>query len=171
MDKSNIPNNLLQKLTLSNENILKIMYDCRVTPQTKSPLAVSLYDETSPKTAPKMKFDFNKLNNYKSVVRYFLGQLHAVHAHQHYLSIGEGIIDFNGKKWTEDNRTVLALYYMAIGSGIIPPFSEIDGSSKTELSSIIYPTYPTDHPKFDIKRAKLPLKRLGYDIDEQTHVD
>lgn len=171
MDKSNIPNNLLQKLTLSNENILKIMYDCRVTPQTKSPLSVSLYDKKSPKTAPKMQFDYFKLTNYAPVIRYFLGQLHAVHAHQHYLSIGEGIIDFNGKKWTEDNRTVLALYYMAIGNGIIDPFSEIGGSSKTELSSIIYQTYPANHSKFDIKRAKLPLKKLGYDIDEQTHVD
>lgn len=161
MNNLNIPKEILQKLTLSKENVLEVMYSCRVTPETKSPLSVRLYDEYSSKTAPKMQFDYFKLAHCTAIVRYFLGQLYAVHAHQHFLSIGEGIIDFTGKKWTDDNRVVLALYYMAIGNGIIDPFSEIAGSSKVELSCLIRPTFPYDHPDFDMKRAKLPLKKLG----------
>ena len=161
MNNVTIPKEFLQKLTLSKENVLELMYSCRVTPETKSPLRVRLYDKSSPKEAPLMQFDYFKLANCAPIVRYFLGQLSAVHAHQHFLSIGEGLNDFTGNKWTDDNKAVLALYYMAIGNGIIPPFSDINGSSKTELLSIIYPTFPYDHPDFDMKRAKLPLKKLG----------
>ena len=161
MNNVTIPKEFLQKLTLSKENVLELMYSCRVTPETKTPVRVPLYDESSPKEATPMRFDYFKLNNYTSLILYFFGQLSAVHAHQPYLSIGEGLNDFTGNKWTDDNRAVLALYYMAIGSGIIPPFSDINGSSKTVLASIIYPTFPYDHPDFDMKRAKLPLKRLG----------
>ena len=56
-NKSQIPNELLEKLTLSKENILKVLYNCRVTESTKHPMKFSFYSPTSSRKAPEMNFD------------------------------------------------------------------------------------------------------------------
>lgn len=172
MNTSQIPNQYLEKLTLSKENIMKLLYDCRVTEKTTSPIKFSFYSKDSKRTAPKIDFDLEKLAEYTPYIRYLFNQIYPVHNKQTKFSPGEGIIDFSGKKWTDDNRALFALYYLATGAGLISPFKDGEKSAYTKLDSHFIPTYPANHPKFNLKDAKLALKEIGFTLpDGQSHVD
>lgn len=172
MNKSQIPNELLEKLTLSKENILKVLYNCRVTEGTKHPMTFSFYSPTSSRKAPEMVFDYDKLTEYGQYIAYLFNQIYPVHNRQKTFSPGEGILDFSGKKWTDDNKALFALYYLSTASGNIARFEDGAKSAFTKLPLVSLPTYPANHPNFDVNQARFALSSLGYSLpDGQTHVD
>ena len=116
----------LKRLELNKENVMKVLFDCKVNESSKRrTYGISFYSEKSSRKAPKIEFDEDKLINNIGIIQYFLGQLYGVHKRKDPLTPAEGIINYKGKKWTDDNRALFALYYLGCASASFPQF--IDG--------------------------------------------
>ena len=85
-----------------------------------------------------------------------------------------GIINYNGQKWTEDNRALFALYYLATSCGVLNQFVDGEKYAYSDLTRVppwLKPTFPPTDPRFKLKDAENALKDLGISIDGQSHVD
>ena len=169
MGKLDLSDKRLEKLKLSPKTVLELLYTCRKTETTTSIKNANFYDESSRRKAPILQLDSLSLIDNCRQIRYLLGQLWAVHNHRPTLTPAEGFFDYTGNKWTDDNRTLFALYYIATASSDLPHF--IDGekyaySNLTKVSPWLKPTYPPDDPRFNIKDAKHALEELGITVQE-----
>ena len=174
--KKEIPE--LQRLELNKQNVMKVLFDCKVTENSKKTTPpISFYSNKSARTAPKMSFDEEKLINNIGIIQYLLGQLQGVHKRKDPLTPGEGFINYKGEKWTDDSRVLYALYYLGCASSSFPHF--IDGKKYAETDNIsayynimLKPTYSPDDPNFKLEDARKALKNLGVKLTEDiTHLD
>ena len=174
MSKLNISDKRLNKLNLSTQSILEIFYDCRVTDSTKTIKEATFYDESSSRKAPVVRLDLKKISDQSNIIAYLTGQLQAIHTKQAILTPGNGIINYNGQKWTEDNRALFALYYLATSCGVLNQFVDGEKYAYSDLTRVppwLKPTFPPTDPRFKLKDAENALKDLGISIDGQSHVD
>ena len=173
--KKEIPE--LKRLELNKQNVMKVLFDCKATESSKKTFDVSFYSNKSSRKAPKISFDEEKLINNIGIVQYLLGQLQGVHKRKDPLTPGEGIINYKGEKWTDDNRALFALYYLGCASSSFPRF--IDGKNNAETDNIsafydvmLKPTFAPSDPNFKLENARKALKNLGVKLPEDiTHLD
>lgn len=60
-----------------------------------------------------------------------------------------GFIDYKNQPWTKDNTTLMALYYLGVGSNIILPFKKVPNSDKVVTNTYgILPTISPNDPNF-----------------------
>ena len=124
-----------------------------------------------------MSFDEERLINNLWVIQYLLGQLQGVHKRKDPLTPGEGIINYKGEKWTDDNRALFALYYLGCASSSFPRF--IDGKNNAETDSIsafysvmLKPTFAPSDPNFKLESARKALNNLGVKLpDDLTKLE
>ena len=168
----------LQTLELNKQNVMKILFDCKVTENSKKIThPISFYSDKSSRKAPKMSFDEEKLINNLEIIQYLLGQLQGVHKRKDPLTPGEGIINYKGEKWTDDNRALFALYYLGCASASFPDFVDGKNSAETDNISAFYklmlkPTYAPSDPNFKLEDARKALACLGVKLPEDiTHLD
>lgn len=164
--------NMLEKLKLNKQNVVKMMAECMANAQTPSEnIALNHFysDVNSSKKAPIIKFDYKKLGDYSHVINYMLGQLYAVHIRKEPFTINDGILDYNKKRWTDNDQAIYALYYMATLTLRLPYF--VDGEKGSEAKNIVFfydsgliPTYSPDDPRFNLKDAEYALKELGVNL-------
>ena len=160
----NMSDNRLNKLHLSTQSVLEIFYNCRVTDATKTIKYATFYDESSSRKAPIVQLDLKKVSDYSDIIAYLTGQLQAIHAKQPILTPGNGIINYNGQKWTEDTRALFALYYLATSCGILNQFVDGETYAYTDLTRVppwLKPTFPPSDPRFNPNDAKRALLQLG----------
>lgn len=175
MSKLDMSDKRLDKLKLTPKTVIELLYACRKTAATTTITNANFYDETSSRKAPIMQLDSSKLSANTEQIIYLLGQLNAIHSHKPTMTPAEGFFDFTGKKWTEDQRALFALYYLGTASANLPHF--IDGekyaySNLTKATLWLKPTYPPGDPRFNIKDAEDVLTEIGIKLPEdQTHVD
>lgn len=175
MSKLDMSDKRLDKLKLTPKTVIELLYTCRKTAATKSVTNANFYDESSSRKSPIMPLDSLKLIDNRYQIIYLLGQLNSIHNHKPTMTPAEGFFDFTGKKWTEDQRALFALYYLGTASSNLPHF--IDGekyaySNLTKVTPWLKPTYPPGDPRFNIKAATHALEEIGIKLpDEQTHVD
>ena len=167
----------LKRLELNKENVMKVLFDCRVTENTKkSTYPISFFSDESSRKAPKMSFDEERLINNIGIIQYLLGQLYGVHKRKDPLTPGEGIVNYKGKKWTDDIRALYALYYLGCSSASFPHF--IDGEIYAESDNIaayykinLKPTFAPSDPNFKLEDARMALENLGVKLpDDLTHL-
>ena len=168
----------LKRLELNKENVMKVLFDCKVTENSKKTThPISFYSKESSRKAPKMSFDEEKLINNLWVIQYLLGQLQGVHKRKDPLTPGEGIINYKGEKWTDDMRALYALYYLGCASASFPNFVDGKNSAETDNISAFYalmlkPTYAPSDPNFKLEDAEWALEDLGVKLpDDLTHLD
>ena len=168
----------LKRLELNKENVMKVLFDCKVTENSKKTThPISFYSDESSRKAPKMSFDAEKLINHLEIIQYLLGQLQGVHKRKDPLTPGEGIINYKGEKWTDDNRALFALYYLGCASASFPNFVDGKNSAETDNISAFYsvmlkPTYAPSDPNFKLEDARKALEDLGVKLPEDiTHLD
>lgn len=175
MSKLDMSDKRLDKLKLTQKTVIELFYNCRKTDKTTSVTNATYYDETSTRKAPIAQLDSHKVLKSQSQIIYLLGQLQAIHDKRPLLTPGAGFIDYTGKKWTNDNKALSALYYLATSTGFLQRF--VDGekyaySDLTIIEPFVKPTYPPGDPRFNIKDAKRALNEIGIKLpDDQTHVD
>ena len=161
----------LKKLELNKQNVMKVLFDCKANESSQKTQTVSFYSKESSRKAPPILFDVNKVVNHRHIIQYFLGQLQGVHKRKDPLTPGEGIINYKGEKWTDDNRALFALYYLGCAAVSFPKF--IDGEKSAETNNItayynvmLKPTYSPSDPNFKLEDARKALKDLGVKLPE-----
>jgi hypothetical protein len=71
--------NALNLLELNPKNVLSIMFQCKATPETKNVCKANFYSKDSQQQAPELLLDDDKLQQYRGLIGYWLGQLQFVH--------------------------------------------------------------------------------------------
>jgi len=163
---------ILSKLKLNKENVISVFLACKATPDTPKEdiFNNSFCSETYSKfNAPKMSFDYNKLYNHIHLINYLCGQLKVVHVRKDPFTLAQGLIDYTGKRWTDNDNALFALYYIAVSSLGMPYFVDGEKGPEAQKMKIRYdnnlvPTYPPDAPRFNINDAKRALKELGVEL-------
>lgn len=163
---------ILSKLKLNKENVISVFLACKATPDTpKEDVFNNSFCgiECTTFKAPRMSFDYNKLYNHIHLINYLCGQLKVVHVRKAPFTLAQGLIDYTGKRWTDDNNALFALYYIAVSSLAMPHF--VDGEKGPEVQKIkkyydnsLVPTYPPDDPRFNLEDARDALKDLGVEL-------
>ena len=161
----------LKWLELNERNIMSIFKQCLATQNTQSPYSVSFYSDKSKRKAPSVQFDPKELISRTALFRYWLGQLKAIHQYQSKIIPSDGLFNFRGDRWTNDNRVLFALYYLSTGSAALPQF--IDGEKFAEINDLgmsraagLKPTYPPSDPNFKLEDARKALKCLGVTLPD-----
>lgn len=173
--KKEIPE--LKKLELNKQNVMQLLYDCRVTPKSTIVITSNFYHETSSRKAPPMKLDLNQVYSKENLIVYWLGQIKDLHHQAFRLTPAAGILNYNNEKWTDDNRALFALYYLAIASLKLPCFIDGEKGAETPLLLSYYnrflkPTYSPSDPNFKLEDARKALEDLGVKLPEDiTHLD
>ena len=172
--KKEIPE--LSKLELNQKNVMELLFKCKATPQSKEIVTSAIYSKDSSRKAPKLSFDNTILNTHYHLIRYWLGQLQAIHQEKKTMPLSNGLINYQNKPWTNNEKALLALYYLATAADELPPF--IDGEKHAEATDLdayyalgLKKTYSPNDPKFNIRDAKKALADLGVSLDGQSHVD
>ena len=161
----------LERLELNKQNVMKVLFECRATDASKKTQAVSFYSKESSRKAPRYSFDVDRVVSQRHVIQYFLGQIYGVHKRKDPLTPGEGIINYKGQKWTDDNRALFALYYLGCATASFPKF--IDGKNNAETNNItayynvmLKPTFEPTDPNFKLEDAKFALEDLGVTLPD-----
>ena len=156
----------LEKLELTAENVLCVLAECRPTLQTEIIANASIYSRTSSRRSPIVQLDLKKTFTFRHLVRYWLGQLLAIHENKEKMAPGEGFINYKGARWTEDTRALLALYDLAITCESFPLF--VDGEVSAETKDLpdyyargLTATFAPSDPAFDVRKAAYALKEQG----------
>lgn len=170
---------ILSKLKLNKQNVASLLLSCKATSQTppNKVRVESFYSrENSTRKAPLINLDGIKVHDSIDRIKYLLGQLKIVHDRTDPFTPAQGIFDYTGNKWTDDNNALFALYYLATSSSVLPYF--VDGKKYAEARNMtlrynhgLIPTYPPDDPRFNINDAKRALKELGVELPEGQDYD
>ena len=118
--------NALKMLELNPRNVVGVIQQCKATPETKKVYNANFYSKDSRQQAPVYPLDNDKLLQYSSLIKYWLGQLQFVQRKEETVSPAMGLFNYQGKRWTEDNRALFALYYLATSPSllILPKFED-----------------------------------------------
>ena len=167
--KKEIPE--LKRLELNKQNVMKVLFDCKATAESKKTQAVSFYDSSSSRKAPPVLFDLQKVYSYYFLIAYLLGQVKGLHEKRNTISPAEGIFNYKGEKWTDDNRALFALYYLGCAATTFPKFIDGEKNAITPpledyYSAYLTPTYSPSDPNFKLESARKALKNLGVKLPE-----
>ena len=166
--KKEIPE--LSKLELNQKNVIELLFKCKANSQTKDITTLSFFAESSSRKAPLIQLDETILLSHGHLVKYWLGQIKAVHLQQDTMTAASCLINYQNKTWTNDTKALFALFYLSVGATEFPPLEDGPNSAiATELDSYyalgLKPTFSPDDPRFSLKDAKRALKDLGISID------
>ena len=156
----------LKRLELNKENVMKVLFDCKATENSTNTITSTFYSKTSTRKAPPVKLDTTKLFSYSNLISYLFGQLKSIHKRQETMSPAEGIFNYKGEKWTDDNRALFALYYLGTADVIFPKFidgekSAITPDLSTRYDGLLTPTFAPYDPNFKLEDAASALRELG----------
>lgn len=173
--KKEIPE--LKKLELNKQNVMELLFKCKPNSETKKNITANFYSIHSTRKAPPVQLDEELVINHSRLIRYYLGQVKNIHEKKDTLTPAAGIFNYKDEKWTDDNRALFALYYLAAASRNLPRF--IDGPTCAITSSLqpfyntnLFPTYSPSDPNFKLEDARKALEDLGVKLpDDITHLD
>lgn len=161
----------LSKLELNKNNVMELLFKCKVTEKTKNPTISNFYSKCPSRKAPSIQLDKDIVLSHCNLIRYWLGQIKSIHTKQPTMTAGSGIINYQDKPWSNDNNSLFALYYLSVISTEFPYF--IDGTNSAITPDLnpyyalgLKPTFSPNDPKFKLKYAEDALKDLGVSIDE-----
>lgn len=135
---------------LTEENVLLLYQECLKTAATEKSIPIKIYQpELCGKDSPTVEFDVPKIIENIPKIHHLLGQLAAVHQRQIFMSAGEGFWNYKGQRWTENNSTLFALYYLGVASTMITPFIKAKqmALSITKIDAVT-PSYPKSDPNY-----------------------
>jgi len=167
----------LKRLELNKQNVMQLLYDCRATPNSTKVTTSNFYHETSSRKSPPMKLDLIQLYKNENLIIYWLGQIKDLHNQAFRLTPAAGILNYKNEKWTDDNRVLFALYYLATASLKLPCFIDGENGAETPILLSYYnrflkPTFAPSDPNFKLEDARKALKDLGINLpDDLTHLD
>ena len=118
-----------------------------------------------------MSFDEERFIQNIKIIQYLLGQLYGVHKQKDPLTPGEGIINYKGQKWTDDNRALFALCYLGCAASSFPQFVDRELYAETNNITAYYkinlkPTFAPSDPNFKLEDARYALEDLGVKLPE-----
>lgn len=142
--------NALKLLELNPRNVVGVIQQCKATPETKKVYNANFYSKDSRQQAPVYPLDVDRLLQYRSLIKYWLGQLQFVQQQEETVSPAMGLINYQGKRWTEDNRALFALYYLATSLLLIPSFRDRELPNARTYYKTLPATYAPSDPSFKI---------------------
>lgn len=162
----------LSKLELNQKNVMELMFKCKPTAQTKNIAKANFFSAGSVKQAPIVQLDKDIVFAHSHLINYWAGQIQAFHQQKPVMRPGEGIINYLGQPWTNDNRVLFALYYLGTSAHVMPCINDdgINGAIMERLHIfynvyLLNPTFSPSDPRFNIRDARLALRNLGVSID------
>ena len=138
--------NALTMLELNPKNVVGVLLQCKATPETKKVINSKFYILTNQQTE-SYPLDKDKLRQYRPLIQYWLGQLQFVQQKAETVSPAMGLVNYQGKRWTEDTRALLALYFLAYGCSFLPSFVD----KKMSVFGIYYVELPATCSPYDSK--------------------
>ena len=155
----------LEDLELNQENVLQLYKQCLVPKQNigiepKNELRIKIFTvESCGKDSPEFVFNKNVIDDNIDIIEHYLGQLKIAHENFKEFTLPMGFINYKNEPWTKDNGTLMALYYLAVASKIIPVFTKLPDCDKIASSSeSISPALSPNDPGF----------KLLYDVTERV---
>lgn len=129
-----------KKIELTERNVLLIFKEC--LDASKQPLnGVNLF-YTSAKQKPAVLYiDHKKVFPYYDKIYYMLGQLQEIHQGNRFLTFGKGVFNYNNDRWSNNNASLYALYYLAMTSHCLTGFDMHDGTLTANVFNCIQPTF------------------------------
>lgn len=160
----------LKKLELNKQNVMEVLFKYKPTQNSKTIITANFYSKQSTRKAPPIQLDRSMISQYTDLLRYWLGQIQDLHQQKDRLTPAAGIFDYKGKKWTDDNRALFALYYLVTTSIVFPVFE--DGPNGAETCSlkpyyqVLKPTFAPNDPNFKLEDARKALADLGVKLPD-----
>lgn len=162
-------------LKLNKQNVLSTFRECLATADTPKDHIWSghFFSQESKRTAPSISFNHMELAAKIPIFQYWAGQLKVIHQRRNSFTMAQGMLDYTGNKWTDDNNAVLAFYYLAVVSLTLPYFTDGENSAEMTNMELYYktlpPTYAPEDSRFDPKVGKEVLTRVeeGYELNRK----
>ncbi len=88
-----------------------------------------------------MYIDPKKVLPHYDEIYYMLGQLQEVHQGNRSLTFGKGTLDYKNNKWSKNNTSLYALYYLGLASHCMTGFNICDGKISSNFFKCIQPTF------------------------------
>ena len=167
----------LKKLELNKENVIELLFKCKANKNTKRVIIPNFYSITSTRKAPPIQLDEHIAIEHSRLIRYWVGQIKTIHEKKDTLTPAAGFFNYKGEKWTDDNRALIALYYLTAATRNLPRFK--DGPTCAETSSLqpfygtnLFPTFAPSDPNFELEDARKALGDLGVKLpDDLSELD
>lgn len=152
----------LDYLDLNQENVLSVYKECLIP---KEDIGKNPEDECKTKIftvescgqdSPEVVFSEEKIDINLPNIEFLLGQLKVTHDCMKGFTLPMGFINYKNEPWTKDNGTLMALYYLGVGSYLLPIFTRIPDTNKIASTTFkVAPSFPTSDP-----RCRTPDGRL-----------
>lgn len=116
--------NAKEMLDLNEESVKKLIFHCAVEQgaSLENTCCVTFVSPACQLPFPPMYFYRHKLEEVKPAVAFLLGQLWVVHLQKDSFPIGHGFLKYDKTRWTENKYALFSLCYLAVGTGLLPPF-------------------------------------------------
>lgn len=88
-----------------------------------------------------MHLNGKEIFSHRNEIAYLLGQLKIVHDKKKSFFLSDGFLNYHGQKWTSNNLTLYALYFMGIASTNMYLFKNINGKLVSEFYVPLKPTF------------------------------
>mgnify|MGYP003293463196 CR=1 FL=1 len=150
-------------IELNEENVLNIYNYCSVDDMTTESLDSNLLPtkiftkSSCGQDSPEIIFDKTKIKECSSAITYLYGQLDFVHNSLETFFPESGFITYKHTSWTQNNSTLMALYYLGIASDTIPIFTLNPSTKKlSSFNFFITPTLSPSDPNYRKKGGQEP---------------
>ena len=145
----------LEMLELNQENVLELYKKCLVPKSDigmnpNNELRTKIFTiESCGKDSPEVVFNKKAIDDNEDIIEHYLGQLRVSHDTVRCFTLPMGFFNYKNEPWTKDNTTLMALYYLAIGSSALPIFTKLPNSTKVASSALlIQPSLSPNDPDF-----------------------
>ena len=145
----------LDFLELNQKNVLALYEKCLIPKEDigKNPdneIRTKIFTvESCGKDSPEVVFSAEKIDIEGNNIEYLLGQLKVAHDGLSGFTLPMGFINYKNQPWTKDNTTLIALYYLGVGSRILPIFRKIKGTNQiASTTNDVIPSYSQNDPNF-----------------------
>lgn len=147
----------LDFLELNQKNVVALYEKCLIPEEDigKNPhdeIRTKIFTtESCGKDSPEVVFSAEKIDIESMNIEYMIGQLKVAHDGLSGFTLQMGFINYKNQPWTKDNTTLMALYYLGVGSRILPIFRKIkDTNQIASTTNDVIPSYPPNDPDFHL---------------------
>ncbi len=129
-----------KKIELTERNVLLIFKEC--LDASKQPInGVDLFVPGAKQKPAVLYIDYKKVIPHYNEIYYMLGQLQEIHQGNRWLTFGKGAFNYKNNRWSNNNTSLYALYYLGMTSHCMTGFNMRDGKLATHILNYVKPVF------------------------------
>lgn len=128
MSVEGIKTNKFRPLELNERNVNTTFNRCLPTGEELENYTLNHHTqvfipELTKRESQRISLSKDKVQGYKSTIRYLVGQIKSFHSDKSAFMLQEGFIRYDGTVWTRDYEILFKLYNLALSSALISDFA------------------------------------------------